>query len=125
MAPRAGKRTKAAPEATGDADSLLVLEDFMPFQLAVVANRVSAAIARIIEKHFGLPASIFQRCHLFGRSRLVALGIEQGVLLDFLSDKGFDFEIGERQQTDRLLKLWRHHQRLALPQVKTRPKCHD
>lgn len=33
---------------------LFVLEDFMPFQLAVVANRVSAAVARIIEKEHGL-----------------------------------------------------------------------
>lgn len=37
-----------------DEGTLFVLEDFMPFQLAVVANRVSAAIARIIERETGL-----------------------------------------------------------------------
>ena len=50
MAPR------SAPDgpASQRDNSPFLLEDFMPFQLAVVANRVSAAIARIIEHEFGL-----------------------------------------------------------------------
>ncbi len=35
-------------------DDGFLLEDFAPFQLAVVANRVSAAIARVIDRKFNL-----------------------------------------------------------------------
>jgi len=44
-----------APKKTSaEADNAFLLEEFAPFQLAVVANRVSAAIARVIDRKFNL-----------------------------------------------------------------------
>ena len=67
----------------------------------------------------------------FGQARRIACvraarlcHLEQGIGVERLADIGFDLEVGERQQLDRLLQLRRHHQRLALPQVKARPHRH-
>ncbi len=49
MATKTAKKTKTHPEADG-----LRLEDFLPFQLAVVANRASQMIARVIEDQYDL-----------------------------------------------------------------------
>ncbi len=54
-----------------------------------------------------------------------AARLQQRVFFKLSRDEGVDFEIGEGQQFDRLLKLRRHNQRLALPQVETRPERHQ
>ena len=51
-----------------------------------------------------------------GRS-IISSRFEQRVLLYFGRHIGFDFEIGQRQQFDRLLQLRRHDQLLGLPQI--------
>lgn len=45
-------RKRPAPPA--DDESVLLLEEFWPFQLGVVANRVSQTIAKIIDRKFDL-----------------------------------------------------------------------
>ena len=51
MAPSSRKRKLAA---AAELDSSIILESFWPFQLGVVANRVSQSIAKIIEQKFDL-----------------------------------------------------------------------
>ena len=51
MAPSSRKRKASA---AADLDSSIILEAFWPFQLGVVANRVSQSIAKIIERKFDL-----------------------------------------------------------------------
>ena len=41
-----------------------------------------------------------------------------------IAEEGFDLEIGQRQQLDRLLQLRRHRQRLRLAQVEARTQRH-
>ena len=53
-----------------------------------------------------------------------AFRFEQRIALQLFRDEGFDFQIGQRQQLDRLLQLRRHHQRLAVPQVEARAERH-
>lgn len=50
--PSAARKRK--PSVDRDLDSSLVLESFWPFQLGVVANRVSQSIANIIDEKFDL-----------------------------------------------------------------------
>jgi len=54
-----------------------------------------------------------------GRARL-----QQRIGLQRLADKGLDLEIGSCQQSDRLLQLRRHHQRLRLAKIQTGAKSH-
>ena len=58
------------------------------------------------------------------RRGAAAAQIEQGIGFQRLANEAFDFQIGQRQQLDRLLELGSHHQRLALPKIKARPKSH-
>ncbi len=53
-----------------------------------------------------------------------ALRLKQWIALQLFRDESFNFQIGQRQQLDRLLQLWRHHQRLAVPQVEARAERH-
>ncbi|MGH7075748.1 MAG: MarR family winged helix-turn-helix transcriptional regulator, partial [Stellaceae bacterium] len=50
----ASPNRKRKPSAEADLDSSIILESFWPFQLGVVANRVSQAIAKIIDQKFDL-----------------------------------------------------------------------
>lgn len=50
----AAPNRKSKPAADSDLDSSVILESFWPFQLGVVANRVSQAIAKIIDQKFNL-----------------------------------------------------------------------
>ena len=50
-------------------------------------------------------------------------GVEQGIALKFGFDIGDQVEIGELQQLDGLHQLRRHHQRLALPKLKSLGKA--
>ena len=50
---------------------------------------------------------------------------EERVRFERFGNEGFDFEIGQRQQLDRLLELGRHHQRLGLPDIEARPQRHE
>ncbi len=65
---------------------------------------------RRVEQGFGRDAAILLRRLGIRSAGLVALRFEQGVLLDFLRNERFDFEVRKRQQTDRLLQLRRHDQ---------------
>jgi len=58
------------------------------------------------------------------RGGAAAAQIEQRIGFQRLANEAFDFQIGQRQQLDRLLELGSHHQRLALPKIKARPKSH-
>ena len=42
---------------------------------------------------------------------------EQRIAFQRVADETLDFQIGQRQQLDRLLQLRRHHQRLRLPKI--------
>jgi hypothetical protein len=64
------------------------------------------------------------RLRRLGVELLAAAAVEQGILVQLLGDEALDLEVGERQQSDRLLELRRHHQRLALPEVEARPDRH-
>ena len=59
-----------------------------------------------------------------GDGALVA-HFEERVRFERFGNEGFDFEIGQRQQLDRLLELRRHHQRLGLPDIAARPQRHE
>ncbi len=52
------------------------------------------------------------------------VAFQQGVALEFLLDEGGDLQIGELQQLDRLTKLRRHHQRLAVAKIEARADRH-
>ena len=51
-------------------------------------------------------------------SVLFALSLKQGIALELRFHISGEFEIGELQEFDRLLKLRRHYQGLPLPQFK-------
>ena len=62
------------------------------------------------------------RARFGGRLRTIArladlgrylAGIQKRILLDLVGNEGFQFEIGQGQQLDRLLQLRRHNQLLA------------
>ena len=48
-------------------------------------------------------------------SSFIAAGFKQRVFLNFFSEKRLNLKIREREQTNGLLQLRRHDQRLALP----------
>ena len=50
--------------------------------------------------------------------------IEQRITLERLGEIGFEFEVRQRQQLDRLLQLRRHHQRLRLAEIEARTQRH-
>jgi hypothetical protein len=50
---------------------------------------------------------------------------EQRVGVQRIADERLDFQIGQREQLDRLLQLRRHHQRLRLARSEARPQRHD
>ena len=50
--------------------------------------------------------------------------LEQRIGLQRLADEGFQFQVRQRQQLDRLLQLRRHYKRLRLPQIEARTKRH-
>ena len=54
----------------------------------------------------------------------LAAGFEQGVAVDFLRDERLDFEVGQREQADRLLELRGHDQGLALAKIEARSDRH-
>jgi hypothetical protein len=98
-----------------------------------VERRIGDAVAMLdqpVGRHrigFGqlpvLAGELFGLRGCLGRP-LVARRLEQRILLQLLGDEAFDFEVGKRQQLDRLLQLRRHHQRLALAQVEARCQRH-
>jgi hypothetical protein len=50
--------------------------------------------------------------------------LEQRIGFERFADEGFDLEVRQRQQLDRLLQLRRHHQRLRLAKVEARTQRH-
>jgi len=58
------------------------------------------------------------------RALLAFLRVEQRIALQLVIEEGGKLQIGELQQLDRLKELRSHHQRLALPKIKARPKSH-
>ena len=82
-------------------------------------------IERVIAIEIGR-AVVFLR---FGGAILARFALDfahfqQRVRLQRVADEGLDFQIGQRQQLDRLLQLRRHHQRLGLPQIEARTQRH-
>jgi len=51
--------------------------------------------------------------------------LEERVFFQLLGNEAFNFEIAQRQQLDRLLKLGSHDQRLALAKIEARSQRHD
>ncbi len=88
-------------------------------------DRMVRNIQRIVAAHVG-GAVMFLRfgARIAGGLAAYFAHFQQGVGFERIGDESLDFEIGQRQQLDRLLQLRRHHQRLGLPQIETRGQRH-
>jgi len=59
-----------------------------------------------------------------GDDRGFPADVEQRIGVERFADEGFNFEVGQRQQLDRLLQLRRHDKRLRLPQIEAWTERH-
>jgi hypothetical protein len=87
-----------------------------------VERRVGRAVARGDQLIGGRG---FDRGGGGDRDRPLLAGIEQRVLFDLGADERLEFDVGQRQQLDRLLELDRHDQRLALAKIEAGTQAHD
>jgi DNA-binding MarR family transcriptional regulator len=65
MKPMPNQISKIAPEARPS--DPLVLEDFLPYRLSILSNRVSNAIARVYQRKFGLSIPEWRLVAVVGR----------------------------------------------------------
>ena len=121
----APSRRRCAPFGIAGQSSRAVASVPITVDRSEIERRIAFAAAQCDQLVGG---RIFgQRRHHFAALWLIRLGrgrIEQRVGLKRLGNEAFNFEIGGRQQLDRLLQLRRHHQRLGLPKIKARAESH-
>ena len=72
-----------ASEETENAPGELILEDFLPYRLAVISHTVSNNIARVYDKRFGLTIQEWRVIAILGRfPGLSAVEVAERTMLD-------------------------------------------
>lgn len=67
----------------GETDKELILEDFMPYRLAILSHTVSSLIARVYDKKFGLTIPEWRVIAIVGRfPGLSAVEVAERTMLD-------------------------------------------
>ena len=66
-APNASEALDTAPAADASGHAQLALENFLPYRLSVLSNRVSQTIADIYQKRFGLAITEWRVMAVLGR----------------------------------------------------------
>ena len=67
----------------GDNDKELILEDFLPYRLAILSHTVSSLIARVYDKRFGLTIPEWRVIAIVGRfPGLSAVEVAERTMLD-------------------------------------------
>ena len=67
----------------GDTDQELILEDFLPYRLAILSHTVSSLIARVYDKRFGLTIPEWRVIAIVGRfPGLSAVEVAERTMLD-------------------------------------------
>ena len=66
-APNASEAPGTAPSADAPAHAQLLLENFLPYRLSVLSNRVSQTIADLYQKRFGLAITEWRVMAVLGR----------------------------------------------------------
>ncbi len=68
---------------SGDNDQELILEDFLPYRLAILSHTVSSLIARVYDKRFGLTIPEWRVIAIVGRfPGLSAVEVAERTMLD-------------------------------------------
>ena len=87
-----------------------------------VERRIGGTVARR-DQLVGGRGFAAGRCGV-GGCDVVTAGIKQWIFFELSPNKRFEFDVGQRQQLDRLLQLDRHHQRLALAEIEAGTDAH-